>query len=163
CACAHRPEQSAAVEGNRYARPCDPRAPHLVARVLATGKPAVVEDLTSPTALHQIARSEEHGRFMRDAGYRSAAVFPMAARGRTHGAITFVHVGSARPFRRNLLEVQQDFSGRAAMAFDNARLYAERDQVARTLRRSLMPAVLPVIPGLQLASFFRPRGAGDEA
>src|SRR5262249_625134 len=43
-----------------------------------------------------------------------------------------------------------------------ARLYAERDQVARTLRRSLMPAVLPVIPGLELGTFFRPRGAGDE-
>ena len=156
------PELAAAVERLREAVPLDPRAPHLVARVLATGKPSVVEDLTDPAALKEIARSEEHERFMRDTGYRSATVFPMAARGRTHGAITFVHVGSARPFRRNLLEVQQDFSGRAAMAYDNARLYAERDQVARTLRRSLMPAVLPVIPGLELASFFRPRGAGDE-
>jgi serine phosphatase RsbU (regulator of sigma subunit) len=159
---ARDPQLAGAVERMREAVPLDPRAPHLVARVLATGKPAAVEDLSDPAALNEMARSAEHARFMRDAGYRSAAVFPMAARGRTHGAITFVHLGGARPFRRSLLEVQQDFTGRAAMAFDNARLYAERDQVARTLRRSLMPAVLPVIPGLELASFFRPRGAGDE-
>jgi serine phosphatase RsbU (regulator of sigma subunit) len=156
------PELAAGVERMREAVPLDPRGPNLVARVLATGKPSVVEDLTDPAALHEISRSEEHERFIKDAGYRSAAVFPMAARGRTHGAITFVQVGNDKPFRRSLLEVQQDFSGRAAMAFDNARLYAERDRVARTLRRSLMPAVLPVIPGLELASFFRPRGAGDE-
>jgi serine phosphatase RsbU (regulator of sigma subunit) len=156
------PELAAAVERMRGAVPLDPSAPHLVARVLATGKPAVVEDLADAAARREIARSGEHERFMRDAGYRSAAVFPMVARGRTHGAMTFLHVGRGRPFKRNLLEVQQDFSGRAAMAFDNARLYAERDHVARTLRRSLMPAMLPVIPGLELASFFRPRGAGDE-
>jgi serine phosphatase RsbU (regulator of sigma subunit) len=156
------PTIAAGVERLREAVPLDPRGPHLVARVLATGEPYVVDNLTDAAALREIARSEEHERFMRDAGYRSAAVFPMVARGRTRGAISFVHVGSDRPFRRSLLEVQQDFSGRAAMAFDNARLYAERDHVARTLRRSLMPAVLPVIPGLELASFFRPRGAGDE-
>jgi serine phosphatase RsbU (regulator of sigma subunit) len=60
------------------------------------------------------------------------------------------------------LAVLQDLTGRAAMAFDNARLYAERTHVARTLRRSLMPAVLPVIPGIELASYFRPTGAGNE-
>jgi serine phosphatase RsbU (regulator of sigma subunit) len=48
------------------------------------------------------------------------------------------------------------------MAFDNARLYAERTRVAQTLRRSLMPDVLPTIPGLELVSFFRPLGAGSE-
>ena len=48
------------------------------------------------------------------------------------------------------------------MAFDNARLYAERAHVARTLQRSLIPAALPAIPGLELASCFRPVGADNE-
>ena len=34
--------------------------------------------------------------------------------------------------------------------------------LVRTLRESLMPAVLPGIPGLDLASYFRPLGAGEE-
>jgi serine phosphatase RsbU (regulator of sigma subunit) len=99
---------------------------------------------------------------MRHAGYSSAAVFPMVARGRTHGAISFLRLGNDARFTPGQLAVLQDLTGRAAVAFDNARLYAERTHVARTLRRSLMPAVLPVIPGLELASYFRPTGAGNE-
>src|SRR4029077_6116578 len=106
--------------------------------------------------------SDEHLRFMRDAGYRSAAAFPMVARGRTHGAISFLHIGNDARYERGVLAVLADLTGRAAMALDNARLYAERTHVAHTLRRSLMPAVLPTIPGLELASYFRPMGAGNE-
>jgi serine phosphatase RsbU (regulator of sigma subunit) len=119
-----------------------------------------MHDLTA--ALQQAAQSDEHQQFMRDAGYRSAAVFPMVARGRTHGAISFLHVGSDARYEPDELAVLEDLTGRAAMAFDNARLYAERAHVAHTLQRSLMPAVLPVIAGLELASCFRPMGAGNE-
>jgi serine phosphatase RsbU (regulator of sigma subunit) len=99
---------------------------------------------------------------MREAGYRSAAAFPMVARGRTLGAISFLHIGNDAGYGRGVLDVLADLSDRAALAFDNARLYAERSHVAHTLRRSLVPSVLPVIPGLELASFFRPMGAGGE-
>jgi serine phosphatase RsbU (regulator of sigma subunit) len=135
---------------------------HPVARALATGKPCVVDDLTDENALSDAAQSDVHQEFMRQAGYRSAAVFPMVARGRTHGAISFLHLHSDARYGRDVLSVLEDLSGRAAMAFDNARLYAERTRVAQTLRRSLMPSALPVIPGLELASFFRPLGAGSE-
>ncbi len=105
---------------------------------------------------------ERHAAQMLAAGYAPAAAFPMVARGRTHGVISFWRQQHARPYDRGLLAVLEDLSGRAALAFDNARLYAERAQVARTLRRSLMPSALPVIPGLELASYFRPMGAGNE-
>jgi serine phosphatase RsbU (regulator of sigma subunit) len=150
------------VERLRGQVPLDLDGGHPVARALASGKPYVVDDLTDAGELAQAAQSDEHERFMRDAGYRSAAVFPMIARGRTHGAISFLHVHSDARYGRGVLEVLEDLSGRAAMAFDNARLYAERTRVAQTLRRSLMPRVLPQIPGLELASFFRPLGAGSE-
>jgi serine phosphatase RsbU (regulator of sigma subunit) len=122
----------------------------------------VVADLTDQAALAQVSGSDEHQQLMRDAGYRSAAVFPMVARGRTHGAIAFLHIGNDERYERGVLDVLADLSDRAALAFDNARLYAERSYVAHTLRRSLMPSVLPLIPGLELASFFRPMGAGSE-
>jgi serine phosphatase RsbU (regulator of sigma subunit) len=153
-----------AIELERLRReiPLDLDGTHPVARVLASGERCVVEDLTDERALADAAQSDEHQRFMRAAGYRSAAVFPMVARGRTHGAISFLHVRSDARYGRAAIDVLEDLSGRAALAFDNARLYEERTRVARTLRRSLMPAVLPAIPGLQLASFFRPLGAGAE-
>jgi serine phosphatase RsbU (regulator of sigma subunit) len=112
--------------------------------------------------VQRVAQSDEHQRFMRDAGYRSAAVFPMVARGRTHGAISFLHLGSNARYEPDQLAILEDLTGRAAMALDNARLYAERAHVARTLQRSLIPAALPAISGLELASCFRPMGAGNE-
>jgi hypothetical protein len=101
-------------------------------------------------------------RLLHEAGFGSAAAFPMIARGRTHGVISFWQHDSDAHYDSGLLAVFEDLTGRAAMALDNARLYVERARVARTLRRSLMPAVLPSIPGLELASYFRPMGVGEE-
>jgi hypothetical protein len=156
------PQVAEGVERLRRQVPLDLKGSHPVARALATGAPVVIDDLTDESVLAQAAESDEHERFMRSAGYRSAAVFPMIARGRTHGAISFLHVRSDARYGRGVLDVLEDLSGRAAMAFDNAQMYAERTRVAQTLRRSLMPPVLPAIPGLELASFFRPLGAGSE-
>jgi hypothetical protein len=156
------PAVAAGVERMREAFPLDMRSGHPVARVLAGDAPRVLRDLTEDGALEEAAQSNEHERFMREVGYTRAAVFPMIARGRTRGAISFLQLHGDARHDRGLLAVLEDLAGRAAMAFDNARLYAERAQVAQTLRRSLMPAVLPVIPGLELASYFRPTGAGSE-
>ncbi len=156
------PDVAVGVESLRRRVALDLSGNHPVARALDTGTPCVVDDLTDEGMLSQAAQSDEHQLFMRSVGYRSAAVFPMVARGRTHGAISFLHLRNDARYGREELDVLEDLSGRAAMAFDNARLYAERTRVAQTLRRSLMPSVLPAIPGLELASFFRPLGAGSE-
>jgi hypothetical protein len=156
------PAVAAGVERMREAFPLDMRSGHPVAQVLSGLAPRVLSDLSEDGVIEQAAQSDEHERFMRDAGYTRAAVFPMIARGRTRGAISFLQLHGDASHDPSLLAVLEDLAGRAAMAFDNARLYAERAQVARTLRRSLMPAVLPVIPGLDLASYFRPSGAGSE-
>lgn len=148
---------AAEVERTRTALPLDLSDGHPVAQVLAGAV---------PYAIHRAVRSEdgavEHERSLHEAGYASAAVFPMIARGRTQGVISFWQLRGDARYDGDLLAVLEDLTGRAAMALDNARLYAERARVARTLRRSLMPAVLPVIPGLELASYFRPMGAGEE-
>jgi serine phosphatase RsbU (regulator of sigma subunit) len=156
------PALAEGVEQMRRELPLDLAGTHPVARALATGAPCVVDDLTDRGTLSEAAQGDAHQQFMRQAGYRSAAVFPMIARGRTHGAISFLHLHSDARYGRDVLTVLEDLSGRAAMAFDNARLYAERTRVAQTLRRSLMPSALPTIPGLELASFFRPLGVGSE-
>ncbi len=156
------PAVAAGVERLRKARPLDVDGSHPVAQVLRSAAPLLVEDLTDRAALREVAQSDEHQRFMQDAGYRTAAVFPMVARGRTHGAISFLHLDSSARYGSDQLAVLEDLTGRAAMALDNARLYAERAHIARTLQRSLMPAALPVIPQLELASCFRPTGAGNE-
>lgn len=161
-AAAADPAVARGVERLRETAPLDMAGTHPVVQVLRTGAPSVIDDLTDRTALREAAQSDEHERFMREVGYRSAAVFPMVARGRTHGAISFLHVRADARYGPTELAVLEDFTARAAMAFDNARLYAERAHVAQTLQRSLVPTALSVIPGLELASCFRPMGAGNE-
>jgi serine phosphatase RsbU (regulator of sigma subunit) len=131
-----------------------------VARALQERTSHVVADVDGSTA----AASGEAIRTASvlpggDAPSRSATVVPMVARGRLLGVMSFVHEGAPQPGQLRVLE---DLTGRAALAFDNARLYAERARVAQTLRRSLMPAALPAVPGLDLECFFRPMGAGSE-
>ena len=156
------PQLAAGVERMRRAFPLDMRGEHPVAQVLAGELPRVISELAEDGALERAAQSEEHERFMRAAGYTRVAVFPMVARGRTRGAISFLQLRGDARHDRSLLAVLEAMAGRAAMAFDNARLYAERAEVASTLRRSLMPALLPAIPGVELESYFRPSGAASE-
>jgi GAF domain-containing protein len=117
---------------------------------------------SQPELAAALERSAKPEGFLRESGHGAAAVVPMLARGRTIGVISFWTRAGAGRYDGGLIAVLEDLTGRAAMALDNARLYAERARVARTLRRGLIPAVLPSIPGLELASYFRPMGAGEE-
>jgi serine phosphatase RsbU (regulator of sigma subunit) len=156
------PALARSFEDIRREHPLHIRGRHPVARALHAREPFIARDLGGSGALRRAADSDEQSRLMRAAGVRSAAVFPLIARGRMLGAISFLHIGADMQYASGQLAILEDLTGRAALAFDNARLYAERAQVAHTLRRSLMPAALPAIPGLELASFFRPMGAGNE-
>jgi serine phosphatase RsbU (regulator of sigma subunit) len=123
------------------------------------GQDGAGEALVAPG--EEASEDGEHAarRLMRESAYPTLAAVPMVARGRTLGTVSFLR---EEPFSVGEIELLEELTGRASLAFDNARLYAERAHVAHTLRHSLMPAALPVIPGLQLESFFRPMGAGSE-
>jgi hypothetical protein len=141
-------ERPQRLAGLPVARALRDRTSHVVPDVDGSTVAASGEAITTASVLPS---GESHAR--------SATVVPMVARGRLLGVMSFVHAGAPR---RGQLRVLEDLTGRAALAFDNARLYAERAHVAQTLRRSLMPAALPSVPGLELESFFRPMGAGSE-
>jgi hypothetical protein len=141
-------ERPQRLAGLPVARALRERTSHVVADVDGSTAAASGEAITTASVL---PGSETPSR--------SATVVPMVARGRLLGVMSFVHAGAPQ---RGQLRVLEDLTGRAALAFDNARLYAERASVAQTLRRSLMPAALPTVPGLDLECFFRPMGAGNE-
>jgi PAS domain S-box-containing protein len=86
-------------------------------------------------------------------------VVPLAARGRVHGVLAASFDRAVDDDDRVLLE---DLGRRAALALDSARLYAERDLIARTLQRSLLPRELPDIPGAEVAARYLAAGAGNE-
>jgi serine phosphatase RsbU (regulator of sigma subunit) len=150
------------LEELRAREPLVLSGPHPVAHALRSGEPLQVYDLTDPATLRRAAQSEEHMRFMRRAGYRSAVVVKLTARGHVLGALSFLRLAGGGELLPEHLPIMQDLANRAAMALDNANLYAERTHVVRTLQRSLLPDALPEVPGVQLASAYHPVGEGNE-
>ncbi|MDX6667460.1 MAG: hypothetical protein QOK04_840, partial [Solirubrobacteraceae bacterium] len=153
------PQLAAALEQLRERYPLDPEGDHPVSRALRTGKPELLPELTDEV-LQAIAQSDEHLHFMRQVAYRSAMVAPLRARGRTLGVLSVLHLRAAAAFDEEDLDLLAQLASRAAMAFDNARLYSERSHIAATLQQSLLPPALPQIPGFEVAAHFRPAGRG---
>jgi PAS domain S-box-containing protein len=110
--------------------PTDPAAARGVARVLRTGEPEFAPELSSDL-LRQVSRDEEHFRILQQVGLRSAMIVPMAAHDMVLGAIVLVAASSGRRFDERDLEVAQDLAARAALAVDNAQLFAEMERRAR--------------------------------
>jgi PAS domain S-box-containing protein len=95
-------------------------------------------------------------------GTARSVIVPLRARGRAHGVLAagFDDLGSGGD--DDALALFEDLARRAALALDNARLYEERDHVARTLQRSLLPGALPEVPGVELAGRYVAAGEGNE-
>jgi PAS domain S-box-containing protein len=78
------------------------------------------------------------------------------------GALSLAMTESRRTFDEADLALARELGHRAAIAIENARLYAERSLIAATLQRSLLPPELPQIPGFRLASFYQAAGEQNE-
>lgn len=123
---------------------------------------AVLTPQVGEAEYRELAEDEEHLRRLRELGVRSGLVVPMIARGRVIGLLGLGITESDRRFEAEDARVAEELALRAAVAADNARLYSDRSRVARTLQRSLMPAELPSLPGIEAAVRFRSAGDGQE-
>jgi serine phosphatase RsbU (regulator of sigma subunit) len=85
---------------------------------------------------------------------------PILSRGRAVGALSLAIGRSAPLSAEDLIGPLDEVASRIALAFENARLYEERDHVARTLQEGLLPTVLPVVPGLEIGTRYRAAGEG---
>ncbi|MBV9415732.1 MAG: SpoIIE family protein phosphatase [Solirubrobacterales bacterium] len=88
---------------------------------------------------------------------------PLAVAGRRPiGALALGMTESRRAFDEADLALARELAQRIAIAVENARLYAERSEIAATLQRSLLPPELPEIPGFRLAGFYQAAGEQNE-
>jgi len=114
-------------------------------RIAAERRPVTIEDVDHADILNPI---------LREKGIRSLLGVPLMLEGRVIGVL---HVGSL--VRRDFTEQDRDLlqlaADRAAIAIEHARLHAHR-QVVEAMQRALLPAALPVIPGLHLTATYRP-------
>ncbi|MEA2133296.1 MAG: hypothetical protein QOC68_1205 [Solirubrobacteraceae bacterium] len=141
--------------------PSDPRADRGVHHVLRTGESQLWPDI--PDALIvEAARDEEHLRLIRELGMVSVMMVPMRVRDRVLGVISFIGAESGRRFTDADLRLAEDLALRAATAVENARLYRARTKIAQTLQASLLPPLLPEVPGVEAGALYRPAGEDHE-
>jgi PAS domain S-box-containing protein len=124
----------------------------IAGRVLATRRPVLLNDppaseLADPTIL--------------DAGISSMLGVPLIAHEQVIGVI---EVGVRAPRRLgpedvDLLRLTAD---RVALAIEHVRAYGREHHIAETLQRSLLPQMLPSLPGLALAGRYLPAASEAE-
>jgi PAS domain S-box-containing protein len=132
------------------------RRAHPLLEVLATGQSRLVEH---PDGANLPVEDERHRALVAQFATQCTLLVPLRARGRTLGVMA---LGFNAMVGADHLSLFEDVGRRGALAIDNARLYEERAQVARTLQRSLLPPVLPHVPGIELAARYLAAGEGNE-
>jgi serine phosphatase RsbU (regulator of sigma subunit) len=86
-------------------------------------------------------------------------VLPLEIAGRVEGAVV------VRDPTIDLDDIQDlsfaaEIARRMTRALENARLYRDRDDVAKTLQAALLPPTLPEVPGLEVETLFVPAERG---
>jgi GAF domain-containing protein len=94
-----------------------------LAAVLRDGRSAVYPEVTEEMLVAGV-KDPEQLALLREIGMRSAMLVPMRLGERTIGSMTFVTAESARTFTPEDLAFAEDLAHRAAVAVENARLYA---------------------------------------
>ncbi|MBV8083454.1 MAG: GAF domain-containing protein, partial [Chloroflexi bacterium] len=127
--------------------PAEMSDPGGVARVIRTGEPEFYAEI-SEELLVANAKDEEQIGMLRGLGpWCSGMVVPLKARGGTFGAVTLITSESGRLYGPEDVEFALEVASRAALAVDNAELYA-REQKARVEAERLQQLAQQVVTSL---------------
>jgi signal transduction histidine kinase len=100
-----------------------------VVRVIHTGKPELFAEVNDGL-LRQNAHDEEHFELLRRLNVRSSMVVPLSAGGETFGALSLVSEQAGR-YSHDDLGLAENIARHAALAIQNARLYASAEHAIR--------------------------------
>jgi anti-sigma regulatory factor (Ser/Thr protein kinase) len=112
-----------------------------------------------PIAIPHLAEADVVNPILREKGIESLLGVPLLVEGRVLGVL---HVGTLTPrdFHDDDVDLLQLAADRAALAIEHAQLYEHR-RVAEALQRSLLPADLLTLPGLEVAARYLPAAQGS--
>ncbi|HEX5782978.1 MAG TPA: SpoIIE family protein phosphatase [Solirubrobacteraceae bacterium] len=159
-AIAHRDPERERVARELFERhPPDTDRATGAGHVIRTGEMEVLTDIT-PDGIRAAARDADHLALLERLDPRQMVTAPLGSPRGVTGALSLVLDDSGRRFSDDDLQLIRSLATRAALHIENARLYTERSNIARTLQASLQPRPLPGIPGAELAATYLP--AGDQ-
>jgi PAS domain S-box-containing protein len=136
--------------------------PGSTAEVLRTGRSVLLPDLPDATFYERALGRGAYLDIVLRLEPRSLMCVPLSARGRTIGAVTLVSSKPDRRYDEEDLLLAEDLAYRCALAADNSRLYRDRSEIARVLQRSLLPPLLPEIPGVEVGAEYLSVGESSE-
>jgi phosphoserine phosphatase RsbU/P len=84
----------------------------------------------------------------------TAAIVPISLADELLATLTLVSIDQARPISEAALETALPLAAQAALALDKARLSQQQRQFFDTMQRSLLPASVPTIPGLEIGHLY---------
>jgi serine phosphatase RsbU (regulator of sigma subunit) len=137
--------------------PPDPSADAGVWRVVRTGQPELIPEITDEMLVAG-AQDEEHLRVARELNLRSALVVPLVTRGRVVGGITWVSTDDDRRYDEDDVRFAEHLARRAATAIDNSELYSQTFAAAEQLQRAVLPECLVGTEAFDIACDYRPSG-----
>jgi GAF domain-containing protein len=129
-------EVARGLEQLRARYPLDPLGQHPVVRVIESGEPELLPEMTSQL-LASFAQGSEHARFMIEHGYRSAVVAPLVVEERTLGALSVLRLGDGRLYTADDVDLVCELARMAALAIHNARTSSELQRVEQALQAVL--------------------------
>lgn len=121
--------------------PPDLTQPEGIAEVLRSGKSQITHYIADEQ-MQAATHNADHLKVLQELAPKSGMTVPLIVRGRVLGAMTLTS-SSGRRYDTNSLMLAEAMAGRAAIAVDNARLYAEAQRSqSRTARLQAITAAL---------------------
>lgn len=130
--------------------PYDPDATSGIPHVIRSGESEFYPEINDDV-LAAVDVTDEAREVVRSLALHSSIAVPLVKRGRIIGAMQFVNSESSRAYTNDDLRLAQAIASRIASTLENRRLAEQQHTIATTLQASLLPDVLPAIPGVDIA------------
>ncbi|HEX9040857.1 MAG TPA: SpoIIE family protein phosphatase [Trebonia sp.] len=135
----------------RVARGADPDQESVPAVVHATGKSVL---LAHPEDTAALGRGPDGTPLLLLLGATSLISVPISDGTTSYGALTLTRLADKGPFGVADLGLAEELGRHLAIAIRVDRVFRQRSQVAEALQASLLPARLPLVPGLEFAAAY---------
>lgn len=123
--------------------------PGPLAEALRTGMARVVRSQEIAAAVGAAAADRGEPALAFDT-LESSVVVPIGAHGSTLGVL-ILSTEPGRSLDDEDLDLAVEIAHRAALALENVRAFQQEHQIAESLQRAMLPAAVPIVPGVDIA------------